>query len=90
MQEESFEAFRSADRPEQAAKIQFIIDTMTSYLPKQLSEEEVSAIVADCISRLGATSIKDMGKVMTEAKPFLVGKTDMSKVGEIVKKKLSS
>lgn len=88
VQEESLESFRSADRSEQVAKIQFVIDTMSFYLPKQLSADEVASIVADSISRLGATSIRDMGKVMNDVKPLLLGKTDMTKVGEVVKKKL--
>jgi uncharacterized protein YqeY len=58
-------------------------------MPKQLSSEEVTKIIDDCIVKLGATTIKDMGKVMAEVRPVLAGKSDASEVGAIVKQRLS-
>jgi uncharacterized protein YqeY len=60
-----------------------------SYMPAQLSEDEVSKMIDSTIAALGAKTVKDMGKVMGDLRPKLTGKADMSKVGEIIKKKLS-
>jgi hypothetical protein len=59
------------------------------FLPKQLSEAEVAAQVSAIISEVGATSMKDMGKVMGVATKQLAGKTDSKLISEVVKKLLS-
>lgn len=58
------------------------------YLPQQLSEEEVRLMVAEAISATGATTMKDMGKVVALLKPDLVGKADMGFVSKLVKDSL--
>ena len=58
------------------------------YLPQQLSEEEVRLKVAEAISATGATTMKDMGKVVALLKPDLVGKADMGFVSKLVKDSL--
>ena len=64
-------------------------DILTSFLPKQLSEEETKKICADTISKIGANSIKDMGKVMGELKKTNADEIDFSKAGSIIKELLN-
>ena len=59
------------------------------YLPKQLSQAEVEAVVAEAIAATGAKSAADMGKVMGVVKPRLAGRADMGKVSGLVKAKLA-
>jgi len=59
------------------------------YLPKQISLEEIKAVIAQIISDTGATSIKDMGKVMGLASKQMAGKADNKLIADIVKEKLS-
>lgn len=65
------------------------VAVIEQFLPKQLSEVEVEAAIKPIVSRLGASSIKDMGKVMGEASKELAGKTDGKTISLIVKKLLS-
>ncbi|MDR1540533.1 MAG: GatB/YqeY domain-containing protein [Clostridiales bacterium] len=61
-----------------------------SYLPQQLTEEEILAIVKKAVSETGASSIKDMGKVMAVVSPLVKGRADGKLVGSVVKKAISS
>ena len=65
------------------------IDVIMRYLPKQLSEEELKAAVKDIMDRLGATSMKDMGRVMAEASKEFAGKADGKTISGVVKAMLS-
>ncbi len=65
------------------------VEVLESYLPKQLDEAEIEAVVRDIIAQTGATSMKDMGKVMGTATKQLAGQTDGRVVSAIVKKLLS-
>lgn len=65
------------------------VAVIEQFLPKQLSEDEVEAAIKPIVVRLGASSIKDMGKVMGEASKVLAGKTDGKTISLIVKKLLS-
>ncbi len=58
-------------------------------MPKQLSDDEVEKIVKLTIASTGATTVKDMGKVMGELRPKLLGKADMGAVGGMIKKMLA-
>ena len=62
---------------------------LTSFLPKQLSEEETKKICGDVISKIGASSLKDMGKVMGELKKTHADEIDFSKAGSLIKELLS-
>ena len=62
---------------------------LTSFLPKQLNEEETKKICADVISKIGANSLKDMGKVMGELKKTHADEIDFSKAGSLVKELLN-
>ena len=70
------------------AKTQAEIDILQNYLPEQLSEEEVIAIIDEAFQVVNPESARDMGKVMKEVTPKLKGKADMKVVSEIIKSKL--
>ena len=57
-------------------------------MPRQLGLDEVEKMIDECITRLGATTIKDMGKVMAEMRTALAGKADISEAGALIKRKL--
>ena len=65
------------------------VNVIESYLPKQMSEEEIEAVVKEIIAQTGAQSMKEMGKVMGVASKQLAGKADGKKISEIVKKLLA-
>ena len=64
------------------------IQVLEGYLPQQLSEEELEKIVIETIAEVGATSMKDMGKIMATIKPKTAGRADGRKINELVKKNL--
>lgn len=87
---ESAKIFRENNRPELAVKEEAEIAVIESFLPKQLSDEEVAKIIEGIIASTGASSIKDMGKVMGELKANYAGQLDMGKAGGVIKQKLSA
>jgi len=87
---DSAKMYLEGGRPELADKENAEIAVLTAYLPKQLSEEEISGIVDAAIEKLGASGMAAMGKVMGIVKPQLAGKADMSKVSAIIKAKLTA
>lgn len=87
---DSIEQYQKAGRQELADQEAEELAIIEEYLPKQLSDEEVEAIVEEIIAQVGATSPKDMGKVMGPVMQKLKGKADGKKVQEIVKAKLGA
>jgi len=87
---ESIVAFEKGARADLVAKETAEIAVLQPYLPAQLSEAELDAIIADAIASTGAASIKDMGKVMGAVKAKAAGKADMGAVGARIKAKLGS
>ncbi|MFZ9694594.1 MAG: GatB/YqeY domain-containing protein [Chitinophagaceae bacterium] len=87
---DSLEIFQQQHRPELAQKEQEEIAVIEQFLPKQLSEEKVRAIVGDIIARTGASSPADMGKVMGVATKELAGKAEGKIVAALVKELLTS
>jgi uncharacterized protein YqeY len=87
---ESSKIFRENGRAELADKEDAEIAVIESFLPAQLSDEEVGKIISDIISKTGAAGIKDMGKVMAELKANYAGQLDMGKAGGVIKQKLSA
>ena len=85
---ESIEAFEKGGRVEMASKEKKELEILRSYLPEQLSTEEVEKAVTEAISSTGAASLPDMGKVLG-ALSYLKGKTDFGLVSQLVKEKLS-
>ena len=86
---EAAEAFRAADREEQAEDEEFELEVLEDYMPDQLSEEEIEEIIDDVISEVGATSIRDMGRVMAGVMHQVSGRADGSAVSQLVKEKLA-
>jgi uncharacterized protein YqeY len=86
---DSIQQFEKAARQDLADKEKFEIAVIEAYLPQQLSQSEIDAIVAEAIAATGAKSAADMGKVMGLVKPKLAGRADMGKVSAAVKAKLA-
>jgi uncharacterized protein len=85
---ESIVAFEKGARADLVAKEQAEIVILQPYLPAQLGEAELDALIAEAIASTGAASIKDMGKVMGIVKAKAAGKADMGAVGARIKAKL--
>ena len=83
--QDSVAAYEQGGRPELAQNERDEITVIQSFMPKQMSDEEAKAAVAGVIAAVGATSVKDMGKVMAELKAKFAGQMDMGKAGGIVK-----
>jgi len=87
---DSVSQFEAAARQDLADKEKFEIGVIQHYLPAQMTAEEVEAAIAAAVAESGATSAKDMGKVMGLVKPKVAGRTDMGKLSELVKAKLAA
>lgn len=87
---ESISQFEAAGRDELAARERDELAIVQEYLPAPLSEAEITALVDEAIARLGAGSVKDMGKVMAELRPQLVGRADLGQVSGLVKARLGA
>lgn len=81
--------FEQAKRQELADKEKQEIVIIKEFLPEQMSEDEISKLVFQTISEVGANSMKDMGRVMSSIKPLIAGKADSGIVSQMVKKALS-
>jgi uncharacterized protein YqeY len=86
--EEAIVQYKEASRDDLVQKEQEQIDVFSLYLPKQLSDNELEAIVKEIVEANGATSMKDMGKVMNPAKERIGGSADGKRINEMVKKLL--
>jgi uncharacterized protein len=86
---EAMEAFDAAGRKEQADREEFELDVIEEFMPDQLSEEELEEIVDDVIAEVGATSIRDLGRVMADVMPRVSGSADGSVVSQLVREKLA-
>ncbi len=87
---DSVEQFTKGGRDDLAAKEQAEIEVLSGYLPEQLSDAELDALVAEVIAATGAESIRDMGKVMGAIKSKAAGKADMGAVSARVKERLGA
>ena len=87
---ESIEIYKKNNRTDLLEVEQNEYEILTSFLPKQMSEEDTKKLCADLISKLGASSIKDMGKIMGELKKSNSDEIDFSKAGSIIKELLNS
>jgi len=86
---ESIELYKKSNRSDLLETEQKELNILSSYLPKQISEEEIKKICQETIMKLGATSLKDMGKVMGELKKNYSDTIDFSKAGTIIKESLN-
>jgi uncharacterized protein len=87
--QDSIAAFDAGGRAELAQAEREEMAIIQTYMPKQMSDDEAKAAVATVIAATGATSVKDMGKVMAELKTKYAGQMDMAKAGGIVKSLLA-
>lgn len=87
---DSITQYEAANRHDLADVEKFEVTVLKTYLPAALSEDEVNAILDSVIAETGATSIKDMSKVMAAIKPKVVGRADMAKISGLIKSKLAA
>ena len=87
--QEAAEAFRAGEREEQAAKEEAELAVLEEFMPEPLSEEELETIVDDAIAECGATSMRDLGRVMADVMPQVAGRADGSAVSQLVREKLA-
>ena len=87
---ESVEAFRGGGREDLAAKEEAEIAILAGYMPTQLTDEEVQALIDDAIAATGASSARDMGKVMGSISPKTRGRADGKRVSEMVARSLAA
>jgi len=85
---ESISQFEKAGRDDLIAQEASELELIQTYLPEQLSDDEIAALIEETMAATGAASIKDMGKVMGQLKPKLQGRADMGAVSAMIKAKL--
>jgi len=86
---EAMEAFDAAGREEQADLEEFELEVIEEFMPDPLSEDELEEIVDNVIAEVGATSIRDLGRVMADVMPQVSGRADGSTVSQLVREKLA-
>ena len=86
---EAAEAFRGGGREEQAAKEEAELAVLEEFMPEPLSEEELERILDDAIAENGATSMRDMGRVMKDVMPQIAGRADGAAVSQMLREKLA-
>jgi uncharacterized protein len=86
---ESIEAFEAAGRDEQAAGERGELEVLEEFMPEPLAEDELERIVDDAIAEVGATSMRDLGRVMADVMPQIAGRADGSAVSQLVREKLA-
>jgi uncharacterized protein len=86
---EAAEAFRGAGREEQAQAEEQELAVLEEFMPAPLSEDELEEIIDDAIAEVGATSIRDLGRVMADVMPQVSGRADGSVVSQLVREKLA-
>ena len=87
---ESLEQFENAGREDLAEKERFELGLIQTYLPEPLGADELAALIRNTIEELGASSIRDMGQVMTALRGQVQGRADMKAVSQAVKDQLNS
>jgi uncharacterized protein YqeY len=86
---EAAEAFRGGGREEQAAKEEAELAVLEEFMPEPLTEEELERILDDAIAENGATSMRDMGRVMKDVMPQIAGRADGAAVSQMLREKLA-
>lgn len=85
---DSISAYESANRHDLADVEKFEVTVLQTYLPQQLTEDEVKVILEKVVVETGAAGIKDMSKVMAAIKPLVAGRADMGKISGLIKTRL--
>ena len=86
---EAAEAFRGGGREEQAAKEERELGVIQEFMPEPVDETELERIIDDAIAETGATSLRDLGRVMADVMPQVAGRADGSMVSQLVREKLA-
>jgi uncharacterized protein YqeY len=86
---EAIEAFTAAGRPQQADAERAELAVLEEFMPAPLSDDELERIVDDVIAEVGATSLRDLGRVMADVMPQVAGRADGSAVSQLVREKLA-
>jgi uncharacterized protein len=86
---EAADAFRTGGREEQAAEEELELAVIEEFMPEPIDEEELERIVDDAIAETGATSLRDLGRVMADVMPQVAGRADGSTVSQLVREKLA-
>jgi uncharacterized protein YqeY len=86
---EAIEAFRNAGRLEQAEAEERELAVLSEFMPEPVSEAELEEIIDDAIAEVGATSVRDFGRVMADVMPQVSGRADGSVVSQLVREKLA-
>jgi hypothetical protein len=86
---EAEEAFRAGGRGEQADAEAYELEVLEEFMPEPLTEEQLEEIIDDAIAENGATSLRDLGRVMADVMPQVAGRADGSAVSQLVKEKLA-
>jgi uncharacterized protein YqeY len=86
---EAAEAFRGGGREEQAAKEERELEIIQEFMPEPVEEDELERIIDDAIAETGATSLRDLGRVMADVMPQVAGRADGSVVSQLVREKLA-
>ena len=86
---EAAEGFRSGGREQQAEKEEDELAVLQEFMPEPISEDALEAIVDDVIAEVGATSMRDIGRVMADVMPQVAGRADGSAVSQLVREKLA-
>jgi hypothetical protein len=86
---EAMEAFDAAGREEQADVEEFELEVIEEFMPEPLSEDDLEEIVDNVIAEVGATSLRDLGRVMADVMPQVSGRADGSTVSQLVREKLA-
>jgi uncharacterized protein YqeY len=86
---DSITAYESANRHDLADVEKFEVTVLQTYLPQQLTEDEVKAILEQVVVDTAAVGVKDMGKVMAAIKPLVAGRADMGKISGLIKVRLA-
>jgi len=86
---EAIEAYEAAGRNEAAEREEYELDVLEDFMPEPLSDNQIEEIVDDVIAEVGATSIRDLGRVMADVMPQISGRADGSVVSQLVREKLA-
>jgi uncharacterized protein YqeY len=86
---EAADAFRAAGRDDRADAEEDELEVLEEFMPEPLSEDELEEIVDDAIAETGATSLRDLGRVMADVMPQIAGRADGSAVSQLVREKLA-
>lgn len=86
---DSIDQYGKAGRQDLVDQERFELDLLAEFLPRQLTEAEIDALIGECIESTGATSMRDMGKVMGALRPLAQGRADMALLSERVKARLA-